>query len=343
MPVKGVICERRNRSANRACIISSMNGDAFVSGLVGWGINDRDFMEKTLKDLKIDVVISAVGEASILDQLTLVDAIQTLGTVKRFLPSEFGHDVDQTDPVEPGLAMYKEKRKVRRAVKASRVPYTYKCCNSIATWPYHDNTHPTEVLSPLDRFQIYGDGRVKAYFCCGTDIGKFTVKTIDDDRVVNKTVHFNPTCNFLNINELANLWEKKIGRTLPRVIVTEEDLLATAKELRIATPKSFMTSFTHDIFIGGCQINFPVEGPKDIEVSQLYPDIPFRTMDKCFDDYIIELQHRTSNENAKSSSIKLQHRPSDENSKPNSIKHQHQPSDELAKPNSMETGHPYNM
>lgn len=77
------------------------------------------------------------------------------------MPSEFGHDVDRTDPVEPGLTMYKEKRKVRRAVEESGVPYTYICCNSIASWPYFDNTHPSEVLPPLDRFQIYGDGTVK--------------------------------------------------------------------------------------------------------------------------------------------------------------------------------------
>jgi leucoanthocyanidin reductase len=33
------------------------------------------------------------------------------------------------------------------------------------------------------------------------------------------------------MNELASLWEKKIGRTLPRVTVTEEDLLAIAAGL----------------------------------------------------------------------------------------------------------------
>ena len=67
-----------------------------------------------------------------------------------------------------------------------------------------------------------------AYFVAGTDIGKFTMKTVDDIRTVNKSVHFRPTSNLCNINELASLWEKKIGRTLPRVIVTENDLLTAA-------------------------------------------------------------------------------------------------------------------
>lgn len=85
----------------------------------------------------------------------------SVGLLQRFLPSEFGHDIDRADPVEPGLTMYNEKREVRRSIEAAGVPYTYVCCNSIAAWPYHDNTHPADVLPPLDLFHIYGDGSVK--------------------------------------------------------------------------------------------------------------------------------------------------------------------------------------
>ena len=67
-----------------------------------------------------------------------------------------------------------------------------------------------------------------AYFVDGHDIGKFTVKVIDDNRTLNKNVHFQPPNNFYSINELASLWEKKIGRTIPRVTVSEDDLLAAA-------------------------------------------------------------------------------------------------------------------
>lgn len=57
------------------------------------------------------------------------------------------------------------------------------------------------------------------------------MKTVDDNRTLNKAVHFRPCCNFYNMNELASLWERKIGRTLPRVTVTEDDLLAAAAGL----------------------------------------------------------------------------------------------------------------
>ncbi|GAB4840251.1 leucoanthocyanidin [Ancistrocladus abbreviatus] len=252
-------------------------------------INDRELMEKIMKEYEIDVVISAVGGGNLLDQLPLVDAIKAAGTVKRFLPSEFGHDVDRADPVEPGLTMYNEKRTVRRLIEQSGVPYMYICCNSIASWPYYDNTHPSEVTPPLDHFQIYGDGSVKAYFVAGSDIGKFTMKAIDDPRTLNKIVHFRPPCNHLNINELASLWEKKIGRSLPRITITEDDLLAAAAENCI--PQSIVASFTHDIFIKGCQVYFSIDAPNEVEVTGLYPNETFRTIEECFDEFAVQVDH----------------------------------------------------
>ncbi|KAL9225787.1 hypothetical protein vseg_001674 [Gypsophila vaccaria] len=251
-------------------------------------MNDKEIMERILKENEIDVVISVVGGANILEQLSLVEAIKSVGTIKRFLPSEFGHDIDRANPVEPGLTMYMEKRTVRRMVEDVGVPYTYVCCNSIASWPYYDNTHPSEVLPPLDHFQIYGDGNVKAYFMAGEDIGRITMKIVDDPRAVNKSVHFRPKCNCLSMNELAFLWEYKIGKTLPRLTVSERDLLAAAAENRI--PESIVASFTHDIFIQGCQVNFAINGPNEMDVTKLYPNEIFKTMDDCFEEFLSKLK-----------------------------------------------------
>ncbi|KAK4784607.1 hypothetical protein SAY86_018975 [Trapa natans] len=269
-------------SPTKADAIKSLKekGAIVVEGLM----NDTDLMEKILKEHKIEIVISVVGGKAIMDQIALVEAIRAVGTVKRFLPSEFGHDIDRAGPVEPGLQMYIEKRKIRRMIEEYRVPYTYICCNSVASWPYYDNTHPSEVLPPLDQFQIYGDGSVKA----GSDIGKFTVKVADDVRTLNTSVHFRPACNLYNMNELATLWEKKIGRTLPRVTISEGDLLDIAAENDI--PRSIVASFTHDIFIKGCQTNFMIDGPNDVEVGDLYPEETFRTLDECFDDFAVMMK-----------------------------------------------------
>ncbi|KAK4762422.1 hypothetical protein SAY86_008190 [Trapa natans] len=273
-------------SPSKANAVKSLQdkGAIVLQGL----INDRELMEKILKENKIETVVSVVGGAAIMDQVALVEAIRAVGTIKRFLPSEFGHDIDRANPVEPGLQMYKEKRVIRRMVEGYKVPYTYICCNSVASWPYCDNTHPSDVLPPLNQFQIYGDGSVKAYFVAGSDIGKFTVKAADDVRTLNTSVHFRPACNMYNMNELAALWEAKIGRTLPRVTISEEDLLDMAAENDI--PRSIVASFTHDIFIKGCQTNFLIGGPKDVEVGDLYPDEMFRTLDECFEDFVIMME-----------------------------------------------------
>lgn len=140
------------------------------------------------------------------------------------------------------------------------------------------------------------------------------MKTVDDIRTMNKNVHFRPPSNLYDINGLASLWEKKIGRTLPRVTITEDDLLTIAaghfwiwvvietlyfflfydinvvifSENRI--PESIVASFTHDIFIKGCQVNFPVDGPHDVEIGTLYPEESFRTLDECFNDFLLKLE-----------------------------------------------------
>ncbi|KAM7272137.1 hypothetical protein ACFE04_031351 [Oxalis oulophora] len=249
-------------------------------------------MEKMLREYEIEIVISAVGGKNVKDQSILVDAIKSVGTVKRFIPSEFGHDVDRAKPVEPGMSVYQEKRSIRRLIEKFHIPYTYICCNSIASWPYHDSTRPSDLLPPLDRFQIYGQGTVKAYFIDGADIGKFTLKTVEDVRTLNKCVHFRPSCNCYNVNELASLWEAKINRTLPRIKITENELLAIAAENKI--PMSIVASIIHDIFIKGCQVDFTIDGSNDVEVSGLYPDEPFRTLDECFNDFAADLHNKSN-------------------------------------------------
>lgn len=100
------------------------------------------------------------------------------------MASEFGHDVDRAEPVEPGLTMYKNKRLVRRVVEKSGVPYTNICCNSIASWPYYDNCHPSQLPPPLDHLQIYGHGNVK-----GRTKGKLVEKKNEQKKKILREKH----------------------------------------------------------------------------------------------------------------------------------------------------------
>lgn len=57
------------------------------------------------------------------------------------------------------------------------------------------------------------------------DIGTYTIKAIDDVRTLNKILYIRPPANTYSMNELVSMWEKKIGRTLERIYVPEEELL----------------------------------------------------------------------------------------------------------------------
>lgn len=64
-------------------------------------------MERILREVQVDVVISTVGGSSILDQLVVVDAIKAVGTVKvtkARLPSDKNFFV-----LEPSSPMYRHQ------------------------------------------------------------------------------------------------------------------------------------------------------------------------------------------------------------------------------------------
>lgn len=45
-------------------------------------VSDKELMEKLLKVHEIEIVISAVGGEQVTDQLTLIEAIKAVGTIK---------------------------------------------------------------------------------------------------------------------------------------------------------------------------------------------------------------------------------------------------------------------
>ncbi|GAU26222.1 hypothetical protein TSUD_224130 [Trifolium subterraneum] len=58
---------------------------------------DHESLVKAIK--QVDVVISTLGGAQIHDQVKLIAAIKEAGNIKRFLPSEFGIDIDRQQNV----------------------------------------------------------------------------------------------------------------------------------------------------------------------------------------------------------------------------------------------------
>lgn len=51
------------------------------------------------------------------------------------------------------------------------------------------------------------------------------MRAIDDPKTLNKTFFINPPKNIVSQNEIVALWESKIGKTLEKTYVSEEELL----------------------------------------------------------------------------------------------------------------------
>ncbi|KAJ1283000.1 hypothetical protein BS78_03G094000 [Paspalum vaginatum] len=104
-----------------------------------------------------DVVISTVRPPQLADQTRLLDAIKEAGNVKRFLPSEFGFDVDRSDAVEPTRSVFVAAPSRPRACPTRTCgPATSSatgCRASGRSWPSHrpPSTRPSSSATATPR------------------------------------------------------------------------------------------------------------------------------------------------------------------------------------------------
>jgi nucleoside-diphosphate-sugar epimerase len=230
---------------------------------------------------KVDVVISAVGCLQLMSQMNIIKAIKEVGTIQRFIPSEYGVDYDRIyNPVGPIKTVVDDSLKIRRAVEAEGVPYTYIIGNLFAA--YFVSSLGQLILNgipPRDKIAIYGDGNCKVSFLKEEDVATFTIKTVDDPRTLNKSLHFMPPANTMSVNELVSQWEKMIGRTMEKIYVLEEELLKNMADTQWETSSTvgdatFDMSCCHMVYFRGDLRNFQF-GPHGLEATQLYPDLKY--------------------------------------------------------------------
>ncbi|KAK3681264.1 hypothetical protein B0T22DRAFT_523353 [Podospora appendiculata] len=131
----------------------------------------------------IDTVVSAVGRGGLQLQIPLLRLAEAAGTVRWFLPSEFGTDIEHNADTSPFEKPHQLKLEVRRYVREEvrRVQVTY-----VVTGPYFDmwvGLMPgAERAGGFDvekrRAYVLGDGEGKVGFCTMWDVGKFVVATL---------------------------------------------------------------------------------------------------------------------------------------------------------------------
>ncbi|OVA07058.1 NmrA-like [Macleaya cordata] len=266
-PVKGKLIESFKNSG-----ATLLYGDLY----------DHESLVKAIK--QVDVVISAVGHGQIADQVKIISAIKEAGNVKRFFPSEFGNDVDRSRAVEPAKSAFEGKAKIRRAVEAAGIPYTYVSSNFFAGYFLPNLSQPGATAPPRDKVIILGDGNAKAVFNKEDDIGTYTIKAVNDPRTLNKILYIKPPANTLSFNDLVSLWEKKIGKTLEKVYLPEEQVLKNIQEAPL--PINVVLSITHSVYVLGDQTYFEIEPSFGVEASELYPDVKYTTVDEYLDQFV---------------------------------------------------------
>jgi uncharacterized protein YbjT (DUF2867 family) len=231
-----------------------------------------------------DVVISAVGSQQIPDQTRIIAAIKEAGNVKRFFPSEFGNDVDHVNAVEPAKSIFAVKARIRRAIEAEGIPYTYVSSNFFAGYFLPTLGQVGVTGPPTDKVLILGDGNVKAVFSVEDDVGTYTAKAVDDPRTLNKTLYLRPPNNTLSHNELVSLWEKKHGKTLQRVYIPEDEVLKQIQESPV--PLNIVLAISHSAWVKGDHTNFQIDPSFGAEATELYPDVKYITVDEYLNRFL---------------------------------------------------------
>ncbi|PWA54028.1 isoflavone reductase [Artemisia annua] len=239
-------------------------------------IHDHASLVNAIK--QVDFVISTVGGQLVGEQVKLIAAIKEAGNVKRFLPSEFGADVDHVNAIEPGKSVLQGKVAIRRAIEAAEIPHTFVSCNGFAGYFLPTVGQMDTYTAPREKLTIIGDGTPKAVFVKEEDIASVTIKAVEDPRTLNKTLIFRPPGNTVSFNEIASIWESKIGKTLEKTYVSEEQFVKNIQEAPFGL--SIVLSIMHSVLINGDTTNFEIEPSFGVEASELYPGYKFTTVDE---------------------------------------------------------------
>ncbi|KAF9679115.1 hypothetical protein SADUNF_Sadunf07G0106400 [Salix dunnii] len=255
-------------------------------------LDEHDKLVSAVK--QVDVVISTLPVPQHLDQLKIINAMKEAGNIKhelakiimiifrartycqRFVPSEFGNEVDRVSGLPPFETMLANKRKIRRASEAAGLSYTYVSANSFAAYFVDYLLHPREKREVI----VYGSGEARAVLNNEEDVAAYTVKAATDPRVANRVIIYGPPGNIVSQLDLISSWEKKTGHTLKKTHVPEEEIVRLSESLPF--PENIPVSILHNIFIKGDQMSFELTAD-DLEASELYPDYKYTSVDRLLD------------------------------------------------------------
>ncbi|KAL0360082.1 UNVERIFIED_CONTAM: Eugenol synthase 1 [Sesamum radiatum] len=164
--------------------------------IVNGTMDEHDRLVSLLRE--VDVVISALAYPQVLDQLKIIEAIKVAGNIKRFLPSDFGVEEDRVSVLPPFEAFLEKKRKIRRAVEAANIPYTFVSANCFGAYFVNFLLRPYEQKQEI--VTVYGSGEAK-----GEDFNHISLLAhFSEDDVEASALY--PDLKVTTIDELLNIF-----------------------------------------------------------------------------------------------------------------------------------------
>ncbi|KAL6007746.1 hypothetical protein ACLOJK_033248 [Asimina triloba] len=268
------------------------------------GLDEHEKLVSAIQ--QVDIVISALAIPQHNEQYKIIDAIKEAGNIKRFVPSEFGNETDRGQALPPFQKVIDDRKKIRRAIEASGIPYTFISSNSFGAYFIDILFHPREKMEEVT---VYGAGEAKVVVNYEEDIAAYTILAVNDPRTLNEVVNYQPPENIVNQRELISLWEKKTGAILRKTQLSVEQVVRLAESKyylyteRIFTTNMFVLMISafafvpiaalpppdnvhmavvHSLFIQGDQTSFEL-GEEFLEASKLYPDYKYTSVDRLLD------------------------------------------------------------
>ncbi|GAB1212283.1 hypothetical protein ATERTT37_001417 [Aspergillus terreus] len=131
----------------------------------------------------IDTVVSALGRGAIAAQIPLIQLAAESPQVKRFIPSEYGTDIEYS-PASQHEKPHQQKLKVRAALREvqDKLEYAYVVTGPYGDFPFYIGRSPDPKVGTFDvaakRAVLLGDGNGRISLTSRPDVGKFVVHTL---------------------------------------------------------------------------------------------------------------------------------------------------------------------
>jgi len=191
--------------------------------LINNDVYDVNTLKTSFQEHRIDTIICAMsGYDFFTPQKILIDAALESKTVKRFLPSEYGGDVETI----PYGTFFDGKKKVEEYLKEKGLPYTFVYSGAFYEFVFSngfgfDTEHFKAVVPNGGNFLLHATHTL--------DIAKYVVEILLDPTTANKGIIIEGQKR-ITFNDAIKVFEKASSKPFERIPKDSVQLIKETKE-----------------------------------------------------------------------------------------------------------------